>query len=132
MPFLLTIHNLNASQTEDISTRTISQREWFIARVSGKLLGEKVRKQFDIRALEVFFHSTGIKALCFFFFSQSVPPHQSFHKCLSLHYSYAKRFLMECCHVNTQPRPFKQEARCLREKRSELEMRWDCFEKVLK
>lgn len=72
-------HSLNASQIGDISTRTISQREWFIARVSGKFLRGKVRKQFDIRALEVFFHSTRIKALCFLFFSKSVPPHQSYH-----------------------------------------------------
>lgn len=59
------LHGLKSSQTGDIATRTISRRQRFIVRVSGTLLREKVRKQFDIRALEVFFHSTGNKSTLF-------------------------------------------------------------------
>lgn len=59
------LHGLKSSQTGDVSTRTISRRQRFIVRVSGTLLREKVRKRFDIRALEVFFHSTGNKSTLF-------------------------------------------------------------------
>lgn len=119
------IHPLNPSQIGNISASIVTReragkRERFMDRVSGKTLREKVRKRFDTESCKYFLIQPGRKGLCFFFFSRSglppAPAPQIYHKSLSLHSSKAERFLMECCHLSPQPRPFKQITHCLRGK----------------
>lgn len=113
------IHPLHASQIGNISATTeILGENGFIARVSGKGLRERVKKRFDIEPWKYFLIQQRIKGLCFFFLSKLVPSPRIYHNRLSLDSSDAKKFLMECCHVSTQPRPFKQVTHCLRGQRS--------------